>query len=82
MTETLQVTDLCLPGLNCPMPVLRAKKALAKLESNALLRVVSTDKHSLADLAEFCRQTGHTLVEQTTDEDKGEYTTLIRRRDD
>lgn len=82
MTETLQVIDLCLPGLNCPMPVLRAKKALAKLEGGALLRVVSTDKHSLTDLAEFCRQTGHTLVEQTTDEEKGEYITLIRRRDD
>lgn len=82
MTETLQVTDLCLPGLNCPMPVLRAKKALAKLDGGTLLRVVSTDKHSLADLAEFCRQTGHTLIEQTTDEANGEYITLIRRRED
>ena len=50
--------------------------------AGALLRVVSTDKHSLADLAEFCRQTGHTLIEQTTDEDNGEYITLIRRRED
>lgn len=58
MTETLEVVDLCLPGLNCPMPVLRAKKALAKMAGGTLLRVVSTDRHSLADLAEFCRQTG------------------------
>ena len=55
MTETLEVVDLCLPGLNCPMPVLRAKKALAKMAGGTLLRVVSTDRHSLADLAEFCR---------------------------
>ena len=51
MTETLEVVDLCLPGLNCPMPVLRAKKALAKMAGGTLLRVVSTDRHSLADLA-------------------------------
>lgn len=48
MTETLEVVDLCLPGLNCPMPVLRAKKALAKMAGGTLLRVVSTDRHSLA----------------------------------
>ena len=62
MTETLEVVDLCLPGLNCPMPVLRAKKALAKMAGGTLLRVVSTDRHSLADLAEFCRQTVRTLI--------------------
>jgi len=72
MTETLEVVDLCLPGLNCPMPVLRAKKALAKMAGGTLLRVVSTDRHSLADLAEFCRQTGHELVSQNTDEAAGE----------
>lgn len=82
MTETLQVTDLCLPGLNCPMPVLRAKKTLAKMAGGELLRVVSTDRHSIADLAEFCRQTGHELVSQASDEDKGEFVTLIRRRAD
>lgn len=82
MTETLEVVNLCLPGLNCPMPVLRAKKALAKMAGGTLLRVVSTDRHSLADLAEFCRQTGHELVSQNTDEAAGEYVTVIRRRED
>ena len=77
MTETLEVVDLCLPGLNCPMPVLRAKKALAKMAGGTLLRV-----DSLADLAEFCRQTGHELVSQNTDEAAGEYVTVIRRRED
>ena len=51
MTETLKAVDLCLPGLCCPMPVLHAKKALAKMAGGTLLRVVSTDRHSLADLA-------------------------------
>ena len=82
MTTELQVTELCLPGLSCPMPVLRAKKALAKMAGGELLRVVSTDPHSLPDLAEFCRQTGHELVSQKTREDRGEYASLIRRRAD
>ena len=59
-----------------------AKKALAKMAGGTLLRVVSTDRHSLADLAEFCRQTGHELVSQNTDEAAGEYVTVIRRRED
>jgi hypothetical protein len=52
------------------------------MAGGTLLRVVSTDRHSLADLAEFCRQTGHELVSQNTDEAAGEYVTVIRRRED
>lgn len=84
MTETLQVTELCLPGLNCPMPVLKAKKALANMVAGAQLRVISTDPHSLPDLAEFCRQTGHHLLSSetrtNTDGDK-EYISLIAKRE-
>lgn len=80
MTETLKAVDLCLPGLCCPMPVLHAKKALAKMAGGTLLRVVSTDRHSLADLADFCRQTGHELVSQSADETANEYVTVIKRR--
>lgn len=80
MIDTLEAVDLCLPGLCCPMPVLRAKKALAKMAGGTLLRVVSTDRHSLADLAEFCRQTGHELVSQSADETANEYVTVIKRR--
>ncbi|MFU0841753.1 MAG: UPF0033 domain-containing protein [Burkholderia sp.] len=76
------VTEIRLPGMVCPMPVLKAKKALAKMAGGSLLRVVSTDPHSLPDLAEFCRQTRHELVSQNADREKGEYVSLIRRRAD
>lgn len=82
MTETLEVVDLCLPGLNCPMPVFARQEGPRQDGGRHLLRVVSTDRHSLADLAEFCRQTGHELVSQNTDEAAGEYVTVIRRRED
>lgn len=75
---------LDLPGLACPMPVLKTKKRLAALAAGARLRVISTDPHSLADLAEFCRQTGHALLEQheETTADGVRYVTDIRKRCD
>lgn len=54
-------------GLNCPLPILKAKKALGPMESGQLLRVVSTDPGSVRDFAAFAHQTGHTLVEQRTE---------------
>lgn len=73
---------ISLPDLECPMPVLRAKKQLAKLEPGDVLRVESTDKHSFADLAQFCRQTGHDLVSQASEERSGRtwFITTIRRK--
>jgi tRNA 2-thiouridine synthesizing protein A len=53
-------------GLNCPLPILKAKKALTDMASGDLLRVVSTDAGSLRDFQAFARQTGNELVEQTT----------------
>ena len=53
-------------GLNCPLPILKAKKALADMVSGELLRVVSTDAGSVRDFQAFARQTGNDLVEQTT----------------
>ena len=53
-------------GLNCPLPILKAKKALAELESGQLLKVVATDPGSLRDFQAFARQTGNALVEQQT----------------
>ena len=53
-------------GLNCPLPILKAKKALAEMHSGELLRVVSTDAGSVRDFQAFARQTGNELVEQTT----------------
>ena len=53
-------------GLNCPLPILKAKKALAEMTSGQLLRVVSTDAGSLRDFEAFARQTGNNLMDQQT----------------
>ncbi|OGA16701.1 MAG: sulfurtransferase TusA family protein [Betaproteobacteria bacterium] len=52
-------------GLNCPLPILRAKKALAEMQSGQVLRIVATDPGSVKDFQAFCKQTGHTLLEQS-----------------
>ena len=64
-------------GLNCPLPILKAKKALKSLADGNTLEVVSTDPGSVADFAAFCRTTGNELVEQN--EADGIYTYLIRK---
>lgn len=66
-------------GLNCPMPILKAKKALKDVEPGGLLRVLATDPGSVADFSAFCRATGHELVESGKDGDV--YTFLIKRTD-
>lgn len=52
-------------GLNCPLPILKAKKALNTVAANGTLEVLSTDPGSVADFEAFCRTTGHTLVEHS-----------------
>lgn len=53
-------------GLNCPLPILKAKKALAELSSGETVKVVSTDPGSLRDFQAFAKQTGNELVDQQT----------------
>ncbi len=53
-------------GLNCPLPILKAKKALADLQSGQTLRVVATDAGSMRDFQAFAKQTGNELLEQQT----------------
>jgi tRNA 2-thiouridine synthesizing protein A len=65
-------------GLNCPLPILKAKKALSELASGELLRVVSTDAGSVRDFQAFARQTGHELVQQ--DSSTGDFVHVLRRR--
>jgi tRNA 2-thiouridine synthesizing protein A len=65
-------------GLNCPLPILKAKKALADMASGQLLRVVSTDPGSMRDFQAFARQTGNELVEQATA--GSEFQHVLRRR--
>jgi len=54
-------------GLNCPLPILKAKKALSAMTSGQVLKVVSTDTGSLRDFAAFAKQTGHELLSQSTE---------------
>ena len=65
-------------GLNCPMPILKAKKALADMASGQLLKVLATDSGSLRDFQAFAKQTGNELVEQQTVGD--EFIHVLRRR--
>ena len=65
-------------GLNCPLPILKAKKALADMVSGDLLRVVCTDPGSVRDFRAFARQTGNELVEQTTA--GSDFLHVLRRR--
>ncbi len=70
--------DLDTRGLNCPLPILKAKKALADMESGQLLKVVATDPGSMRDFQAFARQTGNELVEQSTHAD--EFIHVLKRR--
>ncbi len=65
-------------GLNCPLPILKAKKALSGMTSGQLLKVVSTDAGSVRDFQAFARQTGHDLVDQHNVGD--EFIHVMRRR--
>ena len=65
-------------GLNCPLPILKAKKALADMASGQLLKVVATDSGSLRDFQAFAKQTGNELVEQQTVGE--EFIHVLRRR--
>jgi tRNA 2-thiouridine synthesizing protein A len=65
-------------GLNCPLPILKAKKSLASMTSGQLLRVTSTDTGSLRDFQAFCKQTGNDLVAQQTL--GAEFVHVLRRR--
>jgi len=70
--------DLDTRGLNCPLPILKTKKALADMASGDLLRVISTDPGSTRDFQAFARQTGNELVEQSTQ--GADFVHLLRRR--
>jgi TusA-related sulfurtransferase len=65
-------------GLNCPLPILKAKKALAEMSSGQLLKVMSTDAGSVRDFQAFAKQTGNELIGQ---ENTGsEFIHLLKRR--
>jgi tRNA 2-thiouridine synthesizing protein A len=65
-------------GLNCPLPILKAKKALADMRSGEVLKVLATDPGSTRDFQAFARQTGNELVEQQSSND--EFIHFLRKR--
>ena len=65
-------------GLSCPLPILRAKKALAQMKSGEVLRVIATDTSSLGDFQAFAKQTGNDIIEQTSE--GSDFITVLRRR--
>ena len=65
-------------GLNCPLPILRTKKALNDMQSGQLIRIVATDPASVRDFEAFARQTGNALIEHG--ESDGTFWFLMRRR--
>lgn len=65
-------------GLNCPLPILRTKKALNDMQSGQVLRVLATDPGSVRDFEAFSRQTGNRLLEHS--ENDGVYSFLVRRK--
>ncbi len=70
--------DLDARGLNCPLPILKAKKALADMTSGEVLRIMATDPGSVRDFQAFARQTGNTLLEHAQ-ADK-EFTFFLQRK--
>lgn len=62
-------------GLNCPLPILKAKKAMNDVPKGGTLEVLATDPGAVADFEAFCRTTGHKLVEQS--EEDGIYRFVI-----
>ena len=65
-------------GLNCPLPILRAKKSLTEMQSGQVLRILATDPGSVKDFQAFAKQTGNELVEQT--EAGQDFVHVLRRR--
>nr|WP_229458828.1 sulfurtransferase TusA family protein [Massilia glaciei] len=70
--------DLDARGLNCPLPILKAKKALAEMATGEVLRIVATDSGSVRDFQAFAKQTGNALVSHT--QNGYEFVFLMRRK--
>lgn len=78
-TDTIQFQkDLDARGLNCPLPILKAKKALAELASGEVLRITATDTGSVRDFQAFAKQTGNALLSHS--HSNGEFVFLMRRK--
>ena len=70
-------TELDASGLNCPLPILRAKKAINALESGQTLKIIATDPGSVKDFEAFCKQTGNELLSSA--EEGGKFVFMIKK---
>ncbi len=75
--EPTPAMELDCRGLNCPLPILKTKKALDGIEVGQILKMVATDPGSVPDVAAFSRRTGHQVVQQS--EGGGEFVFFIQR---
>lgn len=75
MTDVAEELDA--RGLNCPLPILKAKKAINSINTGEVLKIIATDPGSVKDFEAFTKQTGHDLIE--TGEENGEFTFLIKK---
>lgn len=75
MTDNLQTLDA--RGLNCPLPILKTKKAMNAMEAGDLLEIIATDPGSVKDLDAFCTQTGNEML--SSEEAGGEFKFRIRK---
>jgi tRNA 2-thiouridine synthesizing protein A len=69
--------ELDASGLNCPLPILRAKKAIGTLDHGQVLRILATDPGSVKDFEAFCTQTGNELL--SSGESNGRFEFMIRK---
>lgn len=70
-------TELDARGLNCPLPILRTKKAMTSMTAGDVLKIVATDPGSVKDMEAYAKQTGNELV--ASSENNGEYTFYIKK---
>ena len=78
MTQTVHDRELDARGLNCPLPILRARKALNDMTSGQVLRIVATDPGSVKDFEAFAKQTGNALLSQSSTDT--EHTFFLRKK--
>ncbi|HEW98342.1 MAG: SirA family protein [Candidatus Parabeggiatoa sp. nov. 3] len=76
MPEHAQELDAS--GLNCPLPILRAKKTLNGMESDQVLKIIATDPGSVKDFEAFAKQTGNELLESS--EEGGKYIFFLKKK--
>ena len=76
--ELLSDQQLDTRGMNCPLPILKTKKAINGLQVGQTLEVTSTDPGSVKDMVSFCSQTGHEMMSQK--EEAGDYTFYIKKQ--